>query len=150
MPLLARDIMWSKPPVLSPEVTLQAAAKKMIEVNAGVLPVGRDGKVEGIITDRDIVVRAVAEGKAPERTKVADFMTPKIHSCKETDTVVAALEMMKRKKVSRLAVMNEQNKFTGIVSFGHIFRNDANAEEVADGVARVVSRTLRDKKAAVA
>ena len=128
MPLLAKDLMWSKPPIVSPDTTLLEAASKMTKVNAGVLPVGRDGEVEGIITDRDIVTRAVSEGKVPAQARVSDFMTSNIYSCKETDTIKAAAEIMKKKKVSRLAVMNGQNKFSGILSFGHIFRDDANAE----------------------
>lgn len=150
MTLLAKDLMWSKPPIIPPDTTLQAVARKMTEVNAGVLPVGREGKVEGIITDRDIVTRAVSEGKAPAQAKASDFMTSNIYSCKETDTIRSAAETMKRKKVSRLAVMNDQNKFCGILSFGHIFRDEANAEEAADIITRVASRNQKEKKAAVA
>ena len=150
MTLLAKDLMWSKPPVISPDTSLQDAARKMTEVNAGVLPVGRNDKIEGIITDRDIVTRAVSEGKAPVQSTVSDFMTPNVHFCKESDTIHAAADIMKRKKVSRLAVMNDQDKFCGILSFGHIFRDDANAEEAADIIARVASRNQKEKKAAVA
>ncbi|MBI3441138.1 MAG: CBS domain-containing protein, partial [Proteobacteria bacterium] len=81
MLLLARDLMWSTPTMISPGITLKDAAKQMAAANAGVLPVGRAGKVEGIITDRDIVVRAVSKGKNPEQEKVFNFMTSNIHSC---------------------------------------------------------------------
>jgi len=150
MTLLAKDLMWSKPPLISPDMTLQAAAKKMTETDAGVLPVGKDGKIEGIITDRDIVVRAVSEGKISEKAKVSDFMSSHVYSCKETDTIKSAAETMKKKKVSRLAVMNGENRFTGILSFGHIFRDDANAEEATDIITRVTNRNLREKKTAAA
>lgn len=141
--------MWFKPPMITPDATLQAAARKMTEVNADVLPVGRDGKVKGVITDRDIVTRAVSEGISLTQAKVLDFMTSNIYSCKETDTIHAAADTMKKKKASRLAVMDDQNKFCGILSFGHIFRDDANAEEAADIITRVASRSQKEKKAAV-
>jgi len=134
--LLAKDMMWSAPPILSPNTTLQQAAQVMMDTNAGVLPVGIDGKVEGIITDRDIVVRAISIGKDPANEKIADFMTTEIYSCKEDDSISDAAALMKKKKITRLAVMNGDDKFAGILSFGHIFRTDANAEESADAITR--------------
>jgi len=140
MPLLTKELMWTMPPVISPDATLRDAARKMIEVDAGVLPVGSDGKIEGIITDRDIVVRAVSKGKEPEREIVSDFMTPEIHTCKENDSIGEAAKLMKEKNVSRLVVVNDQNNFSGILSFGHILRDDANAEEATDMVTKVAQR----------
>lgn len=147
MTLLAKDVMWSTPPMISPDTTLQDAAKKMTETNAGVLPVGSGGKVEGIITDRDIVVRAISQGKDSSE-KVVKFMTRNIHSCKESDSISDAANLMKKNKVSRLAVMNSNNELSGILSFGHIFRNDANAEEAADVITRAASRNNKPKRLA--
>jgi CBS domain-containing protein len=148
MTLLAKDIMWSAPPMIAPSATLQEAASKMAEVNAGVLPVGKDGKAEGIITDRDIVVRAVSKGKDPTSEKVSRFMTRGLHSCRESDTLNDAAQLMKKNRVSRLAVLNDKERFSGILSFGHIFRNDANADEAVEIVTRVSERNRKMKKAA--
>jgi CBS domain-containing protein len=117
--------------------------------------VGRAGKIEGIITDRDIVVRAVSKGKNPAEEKVSGYMTSDLHSCKESSTIHEAAEVMKKKKISRLVVVNDKNEFSGILSFGHIFRDDANAEEAADIVTRVSARngkvrTGKTKKSAAA
>ena len=150
MPLLAKDIMWANPPMIPPSATLKDAAEKMTKVNAGVLPVGRDGKVEGVITDRDIVIRAVSKGKDPGQEKVSGCMTTSLYFCKEKDSIQKAADLMKQKKISRLVVTDDQNKFSGILSFGHIFRNDANAEEAADIIIRVASRNNKNKKAAAA
>ena len=75
MSVLVKDLMWSEPPMVSPDATLKEAAAKMTEVDCGVLPVGTGSKVEGIITDRDIVVRAISKGKDPSRERASDFMT---------------------------------------------------------------------------
>jgi len=136
MTVLAKDVMWSAPPIISPNTTLQQAAQMMMETNAGVLPVGIDGKVEGIITDRDIVVRAISQGKDPASEKVAEFMTTDLCSCREDDSIDDAASIMKHKKITRIAVMNDADEFAGILSFGHIFRTDANAEEAADAIMR--------------
>ncbi len=148
MNLLAKDVMWPTPPMIPPDTTLQDAALKMEEMDTGVLPVGTDGKVDGIITDRDIVLRAVSKGKDPSSEKVADFMTRGIYSCRESDGIGDAASLMKKNKVSRLAVLNDKNRLSGILSFGHIFRNDVNAEEAADIVTRAAGRSGKNKKAA--
>lgn len=148
MTLLVKDVMWSTPPMISPDTTLQEAAKKMTETNAGVLPVGSGGKVEGIITDRDIVVRAVSQGEDPASEKIIRFMTRNIYSCKENDSISDAASLMKKNKVSRLAVMNSNNELSGILSFGHIFRNDTNAEEAVDVITRAARRNNKPKRLA--
>jgi CBS domain-containing protein len=134
--VLAKDMMWSAPPIISPNTTLQQAAQVMMDTNAGVLPVGTDGKVQGIITDRDIVIRAISLGKDPANEKIVDFMTTEIYSCKEEDSICDAAALMKKKKITRIAVMDDDDKFAGILSFGHIFRTDANAEESAEAITR--------------
>lgn len=139
--LVVRDLMWSKPEMVSPSATLKEAAARMEEKGCGVLPVGDDSKVEGIITDRDIVIRAISKGKDPSREQVAAYMTPHVHFCKESDSIREAAEMMKQHNIGRLAVMGADNKLSGILSFGHILRNDAEAEEVADVVTRVAGRS---------
>lgn len=150
MPLLAKHIMWQDPPLIQPDATLKDAAKRMTDINTGVLPVGKDGKLEGIITDRDIVVRVISKGKDPGREIVSDYMTIKPYTCKESDSIRDAAELMKRKNVSRLVVMNDQGKFSGILAFGHIFRNEANAEEASDIITRIKHRSDKEKRAAVA
>jgi CBS domain-containing protein len=139
--LLVKDLMWSEPKVVSPDTTLKDAAAMMEEADCGVLPVGADSKIEGIITDRDIVVRAISKGKDPAKETVSSYMTSEVVTCKETDTIRNAAELMKKNNIGRLAVMDPSNKLSGVLSFGHILRNDAGAEEVADIVTRVATRT---------
>lgn len=127
----ARDVMTPDPVMIAPDATLQSAAKKMEAVDCGVLPVGSNGHIKGIITDRDIVIRAVAQGKNPAHAKVQDFMTGQVHACNEDDSLEEAVGKMRQHKVSRLIVKNKAGRMTGILSFGCILRNDASPEDLA-------------------
>jgi CBS domain-containing protein len=135
-----KDIMKSRPDFVTPGDTLKKAAEKMKNIDCGVLPVGSESKVEGIITDRDIVIRAVSEGRDPAEEKVNNYMTKKIYFCKETDTVQDAADMMREHDVNRLVVKNDGGKVSGIISFGCMLRKNENADEVAEVVERATGR----------
>lgn len=147
MNLTVKDLMVKNPVFADPYDTLEDAAVEMTNVNCGVLPVGNKNNVRGIITDRDIVIRAVAKGKDPAKEKVRDYMTAKAHFCNESDTIQAAADIMKKNKISRLMVKNSDGKVSGILSFGCILRENANANEIADVVIHAIGRD-KEKKAA--
>ncbi|QQG37450.1 MAG: CBS domain-containing protein [Micavibrio aeruginosavorus] len=132
--------MVKNPALIGPEATLKDAAAKMESVDCGVLPVGTKGKITGIITDRDIVIRAISKGKDPAKENVANHMTAKAFFCKETDTIKEAASLMKKNKISRLVVKDNSGDVSGILSFGCILREDASAEEVADIITRVKAK----------
>jgi len=97
--------------------TVQHAATKMAASEVGALIVaGEEGLPEGILTDRDIVVRCVAEGLAPEDTPVRDVMTESITTVFESDSVDAALQLMADQEVRRLVVVNAAGRVVGIVT----------------------------------
>ena len=129
-----KELMTSDPVLITPDASLKEAAAKMEKVDCGVLPVGTKDKVEGIITDRDIVIRAIARGKDPAREKVKDYMTKAVYACNEEDYLEDAADKMRDHKISRLVVKNKQGKVTGILSFGGILRKNADADEVANVV----------------
>lgn len=126
-----KELMTPHPELISPGATLQEAARRMEIINCGALPVGTETQLKGIITDRDIVVRALAHGKSPKTAKVCDFMSEQVYACNENDTLEDAAEKMQQHKVSRLVVRNREGRVTGILSFGGILRSDANPKEVA-------------------
>ncbi len=126
-----KEMMTPHPEMISPTATLQQAARRMKSVKCGALPVGTENKLKGIITDRDIVIRILAEGKNPTTEKVGDHMSAPVFACNEDDTLEDAAEKMQQHKVSRLIVRNHEGKVTGILSFGSILRNDASPKEVA-------------------
>ena len=101
--------------------TVQEAAEKMRDLNIGDLPVcGDDDRLVGMLTDRDITVRAVAEGKDPRKTHVRDAMTEGIAYCFEDDDVADAARLMKEKQIRRLVVLNRDKRLAGIVSLGDL------------------------------
>lgn len=127
-----KDLMRRNPVLINPNSTLQDAAKKMRDIECGVLPVGIEDKLEGIITDRDIVTRAVSRGKNIAKELVRDYMTPELHSCSETDTLEKAVDKMRAHKINRILVRDADGKLTGILSFGGILRRNKDDKEVAN------------------
>lgn len=139
----AKDLMSEDIVFISPNATLREAGEKMRDVDCGILPVGTEDRIAGIITDRDIVIRAVARGKDVSKEQVRDYMTRDAFSCHENDTLEEVADKMRTHQVSRLLVMDKAERTTGILSFGGILRKDENADEVA----RVVRHALRSRAA---
>jgi CBS domain-containing protein len=105
--------------VASPDDTIRHAASEMKAIDAGVLPVGENDKLVGMITDRDIAVRGVAEGKGPE-AKVREVMTAEVLYCFEDDDVAHIAANMAQQQVRRLPVVNRDKRLVGIVSLGDL------------------------------
>lgn len=115
-----REIMTPHPEGVSTQTTLREAAQKMRDIDSGALPVVTDGQIDGIVTDRDITVRAVAEGKDPAKSTVGEFMTPSVISCREEDAVDDVIGKMKQHKLRRIVVQDSQNRIAGIISLGDL------------------------------
>jgi CBS domain-containing protein len=103
-----------------PETTLVDAAQTMKELDVGPLPVCDGDRLLGMVTDRDIIVRAIAEGRDPRATEVRDVMTSEIVCCREDDDVRHAARLMQDSQLRRLLVVNEEGRLVGIVSLGDI------------------------------
>ncbi len=113
------EIMSSDVKVADPGQSIQDAAKMMAQIDAGSLPVGENDRLVGMITDRDIAVRAVAEGKSP-KTSVSEVMSREVKYCFESDDVDEVAANMADIKVRRLPVLNRQKRLVGIISLGDI------------------------------
>ena len=111
-----RDVMTSNPVCVSERDTIREVARIMAREDTGVVPVVDGKKVIGMITDRDIVVRLVAEGKDPANAHVNEAMTKTVRAVKEDDTVNDALNVMSSSQVRRVPVVNDRNEIVGIVS----------------------------------
>jgi len=118
--MLLKEIMTPNVEAISPGDTLEQAARKMEELNVGPLPVCEDDRIVGMLTDRDITVRATAAGCDPKTTLVSDAMSQDIISCYEDQDVQEAARLMKEKQIRRLLVLNRANKLVGIVSLGDL------------------------------
>src|SRR5262245_19709030 len=105
-PVLVKEIMTRDVQVIHPDHTLQEAAEKMKALNVGPLPVCEEGRLIGIITDRDITVRATAEGTDSWTEKVRDVMTREVVYCYEDHNVQDAARLMKDNQVRRLVVLD--------------------------------------------
>ena len=114
------DIMTRSIATVQRDQTLQAAARRMQEMDVGSLPV-LDGKaVAGIVTDRDIAVRGVAEGMIPQESLVADVMTEDVRFCRADDSVEQVMDEMGGLQVRRLPVLDADNEIVGIVALADI------------------------------
>jgi len=124
------DIMTRSIATVQRDETLQAAARRMEEMDVGSLPVLNGKAVAGIVTDRDIAVRGVAAGMIPQESLVADVMTAEVRFCRADDTVEQAMAEMGDLQVRRLPVLDAKNEIVGIVSLGDLAtRQSAHTDE---------------------
>jgi CBS domain-containing protein len=111
--------------------TARTAATAMRERDTGAVIVQKDGKVCGIVTDRDIVVRAVAEGRSPDQVKLADIASKDLTFLSPSDPVDKAVQMMREKSVRRLPVL-DKGKPVGVVSIGDLAMERDGSSVLAD------------------
>ena len=111
-----REVMTPDPVCVSERDSIREVARIMAREDTGVVPVVDGKKVIGMITDRDIVVRLVAEGKDPANAHVDEAMTKNVRAVKENDTVNDVLNVMSGAQVRRVPVINDRNEIVGIVS----------------------------------
>jgi CBS domain-containing protein len=140
------EVMTSGVECINPDGTLQDAARKMRDLDVGVLPVcGMNDRLAGIITDRDIAVRAVAEGKDGTHCCVRDVMSPHILYCFEDQDVEDAAHIMQEHQVRRLVVLNRDKRLVGIVSLGDLSVG-AGDEEMAGATLEAVSEPAAPRR----
>ncbi|HZS67231.1 MAG TPA: CBS domain-containing protein [Burkholderiales bacterium] len=123
--------------VASPGQTIREVAGIMAEIDAGVLPVGDNDRLVGMITDRDIAIRAVAQGKGPD-TPVRDVMsTEKVLYCYDDEDLAQVAQNMGEQQVRRLPVVNREKRLVGIVSLGDVVQKEArSAKKAVKGVSK--------------
>ena len=114
------EIITHDPEVIRPETTLIEAAQKMKSMDIGMLPVCDGDRLVGMITDRDIAVRGVAQGCDPKTARVQEVMTPEVIYCFDDEDVKDVAKKMEKKQVRRLPVLNREKRLVGIVSLGDL------------------------------
>ncbi|PZR35572.1 CBS domain-containing protein [Caulobacter segnis] len=123
------DAMTSQVSIARPTDTIRQVAETMAKVDSGVVPVVEDGKVVGLVTDRDIVLRVVAEGRSFD-SAVSDVMSDgEVLSVKEDDILADATAKMANHQVRRLVVLNDAGDLSGILSLGDVAK-DYGAKQV--------------------
>lgn len=115
-----KEVMTRDAECTRPEATLRQAAQRMKELDVGVLPVCGNDRLVGMITDRDIAIRAVADGENPDDCHVSDAMTSRVIYCFDDQDVSEAASLMEQEQIRRLPVMNHDKRLVGIVSLGDL------------------------------
>jgi CBS domain-containing protein len=122
---------------VAPNAKLHVIAKKMRDHDVGAIPVCEDGRAVGMVTDRDIAIRALASGKDVSKIEARDVMSRNVISCRDSEEAEDALRIMESKKIRRLPVVNDAEKLIGMVSLGDI--SHALSREVTGKVTKAVS-----------
>ena len=131
------DLMHKGVEIMPPETPVAKLAKKMLDKDIGAIPVGANGQLVGMVTDRDITIRAVANGKDISQLTAQDIMTKGIVCCRDTAKVRDVLHMMEEKQIRRVPVVDEAAQVVGMVSMGDISK--AMPDKAAGEVIRAVS-----------
>ena len=132
-----KEIMTRDVEVVHPEATLQEVARKMRDLDVGPIPVCDGTRLQGMVTDRDIAIRAVAEGRDPASTKVSEVMTPEIVYCFEDQDIDDAVRIMEEKQIRRLVVLNHDKDLVGIVSLGDLAVEGRNRGLAGEALERI-------------
>ncbi len=133
-----REIMTRNVKTANRQMSLRKVARLMREGDMGAMPVVENDKLVGIVTDRDIVVRAIAEGKNVE-TQIGDVMTTEIFSAKEDDFVFDAIRLMGDKQVRRIPVITENGELAGIIAMADIALEMEDEREIAETLEEISS-----------
>lgn len=134
--MMLKDIMTRDVEVVSPESSLSEVAEKMKRFDTGVLPVCDGRRVRGMITDRDIVVRGIAERRDITTMRASEIMTPEVVYCYENDSVKHASKLMQDRQIRRVIVVDREKNLVGIVSIGDL--------ALESGKNRVAGETLSE------
>jgi CBS domain-containing protein len=126
-----REIMSTKVQLADPNMTIRDAARHMRADNIGALPVGENDRLIGMVTDRDIVTRAVAEEQSAGNTTVRQVMSDGVCYCFEGDDVKKAAQVMAKHQVRRLPVLNDDKRLVGVVALADIGRSEERAAQGA-------------------
>jgi CBS domain-containing protein len=115
-----KDAMHKGAEWITSDMPVPEIARKMRDLDVGALPVGENDRLVGMVTDRDIACRGVANGKDCSKLTARDVMTAGIVFCREAEDVDDALRIMEQKKIRRLPVLNDKKRLVGMLSLGDI------------------------------
>jgi CBS domain-containing protein len=124
-----QQVMTRDAETISSDATVWAAAKLLRDLNIGFLPVCDQGRLVGVLTDRDIVVRAVAEGRDPVLTSVQEVMTPEVITCFADQSAEEAAQIMLERQIRRVLILDQDKKLVGVVSLGDLAVDALNQEQ---------------------
>jgi len=132
-----RDVMHTGVEWVTPETPVSVVATKMLERDIGAIPIGENDRLVGMVTDRDIAIRAVADGKDVAKLTARDVMTKSVIYCRDVEDLDDAARLMERRQIRRLPVIDEDRRMVGILSLGDI--SHAGSRDLTAEVTQAVS-----------
>ena len=139
-----QEIMNSNVQLADPNMTISDAARRMRAENVGALPVGENDRLIGMVTDRDIVTRAIADERSPESTKVREVMSEHVHYCFDNDDVQRAADVMAQHQVRRLPVLSSNKRLVGVVALADIgLSHETAAQGALKGISEPTGKERR-------
>lgn len=138
--MLVKDAMSKDVDVIHRDKTVREAAKMMKDGNYGSIPVQSEDKLRGMITDRDIAIRVVAEGKDPDRMVVGEVMTEGIDYCFEDESLEEVADRMAQSRHRRFPVLNRDKRLVGIISLGDLAIGERSTDSVTQEAYREIAR----------
>ena len=139
--MLVKECMTKQVEIGTPSMTLQEAAQKMRDGDFGILPIGENDRLVGMITDRDITIRGTAEGKDAQKVQVRELMSQDVLYCFEDQKLDEVTKNLGDNQVRRLPVLNRQKRLVGILSLGDLAQSNANPEKVEEALSRISKNT---------
>lgn len=146
---ICSDIMTPDPVCCLPTDNVKKVAEVMLSENLGPIPVidnDQSRKLIGILTDRDLVLKVVAEGRDSENTKVEMVMTRKVISCRADDTLQKAIDLMSKHQLRRIIVVDKDNKILGIISQADVATRANEPQKTAEMVKEVSQSTENEEQ----
>jgi CBS domain-containing protein len=132
-----KEIMTPEVERMQKDLTVQEVAQKMKTLDVGLIPVYNDDRLVGMITDRDITIRAVAEGRDPSKTPVNAVMTPEVVYCYEDQTIDDAAKVMEEQQIRRLIILNRDKRLVGIVSLGDLATHRGSKRAASEALEKI-------------
>lgn len=132
------EIMTQKVVIVEPTLPISKAAEKMRELDIGFLPICEHDKLVGVLTDRDITVRSVAQGRDPRLAPISEIMSQQVFYCYHDEDVERVAAYMKDREVRRLVILNREKRLVGVVSLGDIAKASGEHELAGETLGDIV------------
>lgn len=142
--MLVQECMTENVEIASPQASAFEAAQMMRDGDYGFLPVGQDDRLVGIVTDRDIAIRCVAERKDPVKTTVGQIMSGKVLYCFEDQPIEEVAKNMGDNQVRRMVVLNRNKRLVGILSLGDIVQSGEHREPATEALEQISENDHRE------
>lgn len=139
--MLVKECMTKVVELGSPKMTVQEAASKMRDGNFGILPVEDNDRLVGMITDRDIALRCVAEGRDCKKMNVGEVMTERVLYCYDDQSLDEAAQKLAENGVWRMPVLNRQKRLVGILSLGDMAKSHLNPQQLEKTIEKLAERS---------